>query len=60
MSTRPVILARLVLVTKEHEQTLAPLSDDLRLLNSGLNLLGFAVIAARLEDQLRVDPLTFD
>ena len=60
MSTRSVILSQLVLVAKEHNQTLAPLADDLPLLESGLDSLGFAVVVARLEDQLGVDPFSSD
>ena len=60
MSTRSVILAQLVLVAKDHNQTLAPLTDDLLLLASGLDSLGFAVVVARLEDQLGVDPFSSD
>jgi hypothetical protein len=55
-----VILSTLVLVAKEHNQTLAPLADDLPLLQSGLDSLGFAVVVARLEDQLGVDPFSSD
>jgi acyl carrier protein len=34
------------------------LRDDLVLLDSGLDSLGFAVLVARLEDKLGVDPFT--
>jgi acyl carrier protein len=45
-------------VAREHNKTLAPLRDDLVLLDSGLDSLGFAVLVARLEDTLGVDPFT--
>jgi acyl carrier protein len=45
-------------VAREHGKHLAPLSDDLVLLDSGLDSLGFAVLVARLEDKLGVDPFT--
>ena len=45
-------------VAREHGKTLAPLHDDLVLLDSGLNSLGFAVVVARLEDALGIDPFT--
>jgi acyl carrier protein len=45
-------------VAREHGKTLAPLRDDLALLNSGLDSLGFAVLVARLEDTLGIDPFT--
>jgi acyl carrier protein len=38
--------------------TLAPLSDDMNLLDSGLDSLCFAILVARLEDTLGVDPFT--
>jgi acyl carrier protein len=45
-------------VGREHGKILAPLNDDLVLANSGLDSLGFAVLVARLEDTLGVDPFT--
>jgi hypothetical protein len=43
-------------VAKEQDRTLAPLSDDLKLVQSGLDSLSFAIVVARLEDALGVDP----
>jgi acyl carrier protein len=37
---------------------LAPLTDDLVLVDSGLDSLGFAILAVRLEDELGVDPFS--
>ena len=45
-------------VAREHGKILAPLNDDLVLADSGLDSLGFAVLVARLEDALGVDPFT--
>jgi acyl carrier protein len=45
-------------IAREHGKILAPLRDDLILLDSGLDSLGFAVLVARLEDRLGVDPFT--
>jgi acyl carrier protein len=45
-------------IAREHNKTLAPLRDDLVLLDSGLDSLGFAVLVARLEDTLGIDPFT--
>jgi len=45
-------------VAREHGKALAPLEDDLALLDSGLDSLGIAVLVARLEDRLGVDPFT--
>jgi acyl carrier protein len=59
-TTRSLIISQIELVAKEHEQTLAPRMDDLPLLDSGLDSLAFAVIVARLEDQLGADPFSAD
>jgi hypothetical protein len=56
MSLRPVIIAEFERVAREHERTLAPLSDDLVLLASGLDSLCLAIIIARLENTLGFDP----
>jgi len=45
-------------IAREHGKTLAPLRDELVLLDSGLDSLGFAVLVARLEDTLGIDPFT--
>lgn len=58
MSTRAVVLENITLVAKEQEKSLAPLSDDLVLLESGLDSLCFAILVSRLEDALGVDPFT--
>lgn len=58
MSLRSTIAAQFEQVAKEQKQKLAPLADDLVLLESGLDSLGFAVIVARLEDELGFDPFT--
>jgi acyl carrier protein len=43
-------------VAREHGKILAPLQDDLVLADCGLDSLGFAVLVARLEDTLGIDP----
>ena len=43
-------------VAREQKKTLAPLRDDLILLDSGLDSLCFAIITARLDSELGVDP----
>ena len=52
------IMDQMAQVAREHGKTLAPLRDDLVLLESGLDSLGFAVLVARLEDTLGIDPFT--
>jgi acyl carrier protein len=56
MSVRSAIIAQFEQVAKEHKHDLAPLTDDLALLDCGLDSLGFAVVVTRLEDELGFDP----
>ena len=58
MSVRSEIIRQFQQVAKEQDKRLAPLVDDLPLLDSGLDSLCFAIIVARLEDTLGVDPLS--
>ena len=58
MSTRSAIITQFEQVAKEQKRTLAPLNDDLVLLDSGLDSLCFAIIVARLEDALGFDPFS--
>jgi acyl carrier protein len=56
MSLRSKIAAEFQRVAQDQSRALAPLSDDLKLVKSGLDSLSFAMIVARLEDSLGVDP----
>jgi acyl carrier protein len=56
MSVRSTIAASFEQVAREQERRLAPLRDELKLLDSGLDSLSFALIVARLEDALGFDP----
>jgi acyl carrier protein len=58
MTTRLTITSEIERVAAEQQAKLAPLSDDLNLLDSGLDSLCFAILVARLEDSLGVDPFT--
>ena len=58
MSIELTIMDLMREIAREHGKTLAPLRDDLVLLDSGLDSLGFAVLVARLEDTLGIDPFT--
>jgi len=51
-------MQQMELVAREHGKILAPLKEDLVLADCGLDSLGFAVLVARLEDALGVDPFT--
>ena len=56
MPVKTTIIAQFQQVAREQDRMLAPLSDDLKLIQSGLDSLSFAIIVARLEDSLGVDP----
>ena len=56
MSVRATITSMFEQVAREQQRKLVPLSDDLKLLQSGLDSLSFALIVARLEDALGADP----
>ncbi len=58
MSVKLTIMQQMQHVAQEHGRILAPLNDDLVLANCGLDSLGFAVLVARLEDTLGIDPFT--
>ena len=59
-SVRAQILAELEQVAAQQRKTLAPLTDGLVLLDSGLDSLCLAIIVARLEDALGADPFSGD
>jgi acyl carrier protein len=56
MSLKLTIKNQMAQVAREHGKILAPLQDDLVLADCGLDSLGFAVLVARLEDTLGIDP----
>jgi len=58
MSVKLTILEQMERVAREHGKILAPLKEDLLLADCGLDSLGFAVLVARLEDTLGIDPFT--
>jgi acyl carrier protein len=60
MSTRSAILEEIVRIADQQKKTLAPLTDDLALLNSGLDSLCIAVLVASLDDSLGIDPFDRD
>jgi acyl carrier protein len=55
---RSAVMESIVRVAGEHGAALPALTDELHLLDSGLDSLCLAVIVARLEDQLGVDPFS--
>ena len=58
MTVKLTIMSEMQQIAQEQDKELAPLSDDLVLLDSGFDSLCFAVLVARLEDKLGVDPFT--
>jgi acyl carrier protein len=56
MSTRAIVESQFQQVATEQKRKLARLSNDLKLLDSGLDSLSFALIVARLEEELGFDP----
>lgn len=56
MTVKSTIVECFEQIAREQRSHLAPLTDDLKLLESGLDSLSFALIAARLEDSLGMDP----
>ena len=58
VSIRSEVITQFEQVADEQNKQLAPLVDDLPLLESGLDSLCFAVIVARLEDAVGVDPFS--
>jgi acyl carrier protein len=56
MSVRSTVTAQFEQVALQQKRKLARLSDDLRLLDSGLDSLSFALIVVRLEESLGYDP----
>ncbi len=60
MSLRAKIIAQFEAVAAEQKKKLPPLSDDVVLLDTELDSLCFAVVVARLEDELGIDPFSED
>jgi hypothetical protein len=58
MEVRSEIMAEFRQVAREQGRRLAPLTDSLELLDSGLDSLCFAIIVTRLDGSLGVDPFS--
>jgi hypothetical protein len=58
MSIRSEVISQFHQVAREQNKNLAPLADNLHLIDSGLDSLCFAIIVARLEDALEIDALS--
>jgi acyl carrier protein len=58
MEIRSQIISQFQQVAREQDRQLAPLTDDLELLDSGLDSLCFAIVVTRLEESLGADPFS--
>ncbi len=58
MNVRSEILGQINQVAQEQDQRLGPLSDEVPLLDLGLDSLCFAILVSRLESVLGVDPFS--
>ncbi len=58
MSIRSTVISLLQQIAEQGQKTLPPLTDDLVLLDSGLDSLAIAILVARLEETLGLDPFT--
>ena len=56
MDTRSEIVAQFTQVAQEQGMKLAPLTESVELVESGLDSLCFAIVVVRLETSLGVDP----
>jgi acyl carrier protein len=58
MSIKLAIIEQMEQIAREYGKILAPLKEDLMLADCGLDSLSFAVLVARLEDRLGIDPFS--
>jgi acyl carrier protein len=58
MSVKSKIIAAIQQIAAEQQVSLPPLEDGLSLHETGFDSLAFAILVARLEDDLGVDPFT--
>jgi acyl carrier protein len=60
MSIKAAVISQIQQIAEEMgtRETLPPLTDDMALTDSGLDSLAIAILVARLEDTLGVDPFT--
>ena len=56
MMIRDIVLAEINEVAMQQGMTLPPISDDLQLMDAGLDSLFFAILVTRLEDATDHDP----
>jgi len=60
MLIRSIVFEEIVRVATQQKKSLAPLSDDLPILESGLDSLCIAVLVASVNDRTGLDPFDHD
>ncbi len=60
MNIRAVVYDRVKSVAEQQRKVLRPLTDDLRILESGLDSLCLAILIANLDDELNLSPFDAD
>jgi len=58
MSIKTTVISQIQQIAQDNRKSLPPLTDDLVLLDSGLDSLAIAILVARLEETLGLDPFT--
>lgn len=58
MHVKSAVISAIQQVADENRKSLPPLTDDLILLDSGLDSLALAILVVRLEETLGFDPFT--
>jgi acyl carrier protein len=58
MSVKATVIAQIQQIAADDNKSLPPLTDDLVLLDSGLDSLAIAILVARLDERLGFDPFT--
>ena len=58
MSIKSTVISEIKEIAGQNKKILPPLTDDLVLLESGLDSLAIAILVARLEEVLGIDPFT--
>jgi acyl carrier protein len=58
MSIKSTVISEIQEIAGESKKSLPPLTDDLVLLDSGLDSLAIAILVARLEETLGLDPFS--
>jgi acyl carrier protein len=58
MSVKTTVISQIQQIAEDDKKTLPPLTEDLVLLDSGLDSLAIAILVARLEETLGFDPFT--